>query len=134
MAGKRRCWKCRKVSEITEMRYDRSGRDLICPECLRIEKRGNMGKGMETETATVTGTAAKNKLQPDNIRGNSYGGSDGESTTISYQCGSCGLGFSEKRGARVKCCPYCGKGNFRVAFRDSAQGLIEESAADKFGN
>lgn len=121
MAGKRRCWKCSKVAEVEEMRYDRSGRDLICPDCLKVEKR---------VTANVTKATATNKFQPDNIKDNSR--SDEESTTISYQCGSCGLGFSERKGARTRCCPYCGKGNFRVAFRDSAQRLIEESAKEKF--
>ena len=130
MAGKRRCWKCKKVSEVKEMRYDILGRDIICPECLRIEKRGNFGK--ERGTATVTKTTATNKFQPDKIKDGSSSGIDNDSTTISYQCGSCGLGFSEKKGARARRCPYCGKGNFRVALRDSAQQVIEESAREKF--
>ncbi len=125
MAGKRRCWKCSKVAEIEGMRYDRAGKDLICPECLKAEKRG---------TANATKATATNKFQPGNRKDDSISGSDEESTTISYQCGSCGLGFSEKKGARTKCCPYCGKGNFRVAFRDSAQKLIEESAKEPFAD
>ncbi len=129
MAGKRRCWKCKKVAEAKEMRYDILGRDLICPDCLSVEKRGNVGK--ERETATVTKTATTNKFQPGNIKDSGSSVYD-DSMTISYQCGSCGLGFSEKKGARVRQCPYCGKGNFRIAVRDSAPQVIEESAREKF--
>ncbi|MAG16421.1 hypothetical protein CMO88_05170 [Candidatus Woesearchaeota archaeon] len=118
------------------MKYDSSGKDLICAGCLAKENRGNKEDASKITKENVTNTAdtvksnssekivINNKIKSDN--------NNNESKEISYQCGSCGFGFSKEKGAMINVCPYCGKGNFRIAFRDSAQKLIEEAQSKQF--
>jgi len=123
MDGTRRCWSCKKVVEMTDMRYDSSGKDLICADCLAKENRGQ-----STVSEMITAAKAEDEVKSNEV--NSL--SNEEVKALSYQCGSCRLGFSIPKGAVANNCPYCGKGNVRIAFRDSAQSLIEQSARENF--
>lgn len=123
----RRCWKCNNFSPISEMRYDKTGKDLICAACLIADR----------------GPATEQKNEPASSTKMEYPASDPkpvvkprvettESNMASYQCGSCGFGFTKEKSAIVNACPYCGKNNVRNAFRNSAQSLIEESQREPF--
>ena len=134
MGQMRRCWRCKNVADLKEMKYDSSGKDLICPECLAKENRGN-AKQVE-ETATDANPIVTNKVQnpssnePKTVFNNEK--TFKEINTVSYQCGSCSLGFTIQKGGIANSCPYCGKNNIRTAFRDSAQKLIEEAEGKEF--
>lgn len=130
----RRCWQCNKVAELKGMRYDSTGKDLICESCLAKENRAEVKETathvVSADDGTVGSTNVHSNYRNVNTSGKKY--DDVESKTVSYQCGSCSLGFSVPIGAMVQSCPYCGKGNFRLAIRDSAQKIIEDAQKEKF--
>ncbi|MBS3132967.1 hypothetical protein J4470_02465 [Candidatus Woesearchaeota archaeon] len=122
------------MAELREMKYDLKGRDLVCPECFAKERKGGI-KDEEKMAAGVTGTVADGNKKDESRK--ITGGSrinDDEARKTSYQCGSCGFGFSKDRQERVGSCPYCGKNTVRIAFRDSMQKLMEEAESEKFGD
>ncbi|MBI2664100.1 hypothetical protein HYX10_02020 [Candidatus Woesearchaeota archaeon] len=122
----RRCFSCKSMAELKDMRYDRNGKDLICSSCLAKENRA----GKLTVSEMIAEESRENKMKhTGNAQRNA--GSE-ESRLISYQCGSCNLGFSILKGAIASHCPYCGNNSVRMAFKESAQSLIEESARMKF--
>jgi predicted RNA-binding Zn-ribbon protein involved in translation (DUF1610 family) len=84
------------------MRYDRHGRELLCGKCL-----GTEGREMPVPRTQIE--------------------SNPERQMMSYQCGSCSFGFTRNKGIDVSSCPYCGNNSVRLAFRGSAQRIIEES-------
>ena len=109
------------------MRYDQTGKDLICMEC-RNKELGKDKPINATEVSAPIGSYMKqegsSKVAEPEKR---------ESDVKSYQCGECGFGFTRNRDILVSDCPYCGKQNVRLAFRDSAQKLIEEAEREKYG-
>ena len=137
MEKTRRCWSCKKVVPLRGMRYDISGKDLICTECLAKERSGEKGKmeqnNNDVKNTVTTGSNDKiaNIANIDDIN-IKIRNSDDDEKTVSYQCGGCGFGFSKERGAVIENCPYCGKARVRTAFRDSTQKLIDETEKEKF--
>jgi predicted RNA-binding Zn-ribbon protein involved in translation (DUF1610 family) len=125
----RKCWKCNNSAQISEMRYDKTGKDLICANCLIADRGHSQEQKSEASTSTKKEYPASN---PRPIIKPSVETS--KSDKSNYQCGSCGFGFTREKSAIVNACPYCGKNNVRNAFKNSAQNLIEESQRENFDN
>ena len=136
----RECWQCKKKVSLKEMKYDSSGKDLICGSCLIKENRQGTTEIKEekestesTTTATTAATTATTDIVIDTDKKDANSSNtETKSDIVSYQCGSCKFGFAEKRNVEVTNCPYCGKENVRQAYRDSAQKLIEEAEREEF--
>ena len=112
---------------MKNMRYDQTGKDLICMQCRNKE----LGKD---KTMTATEIAAAPDSGPNSEPSSkAHEHEKPESDVMSYQCGECNFGFTRKKDILVNDCPYCGKSNVRLAFRDSAQKLIEEAEWGKYG-
>ena len=111
------------------MKYDITGRDLICQACLAKENRGDKADIKEsTDTETIISESIQ-MIDENEIKNSS---NNNDEPKVSYQCGSCGFGFSGPRGEVTERCPYCGKGNVRTAFRNSTQKLMEETERENF--
>ena len=129
MEATRRCWKCKSMVAMPEMKFDITGHDLICQACLVKENRGDK-RDIEQNTDTETTISESIPIIDEKEIKNSSNNND--EAKVSYQCGSCGFGFSGEWGAVTERCPYCGKENVRTAFRNSTQKLMEETEKEKF--
>lgn len=149
MATERRCAnrECGKMVPLRGMRYNSAGTDLICAECIPADR------GEKQEAASGTSEPASRPEIPESsvtvreahdfVEVEKSGREDSPTEPgvpkqetedldseagriVGYECGGCGLGFSDERGSGARC-PYCGKDNARIASRNSTQSLISEA-------
>ncbi len=85
------CSRCKKSSPIKSMKYDKDGKNLICPECYDYRYNPTEAK---KEAKKMKYVAEEDPYFEKKIK---------------YKCQKCKMGFMIKRRPDLKKrCPYCG--------------------------
>ncbi len=109
------CKSCRKRFPLRELRYDRTGSDLVCKDCFSASRRPG-------EVVRDIRRISPEKLEPTGprIRDNA--------ALIKYYCLACRFKFSRRADFRFDNCPSCSKsGSIRKDVPLSTSQLLEES-------
>ncbi len=109
------CRSCRKRYPIRELRYDKTGSDLICKDCFSASRRPN-------DVLQDMKRIPPEKLEPTGprVRDNA--------DLLKYYCLTCRFKFSRRTDFHFENCPSCGKmGSIRKDVPLSTSQLLEDS-------
>lgn len=98
-----RCGICNIKSEISEMKYHKSGEYLLCTAC---HEKQSPGRKMVVEKPSSSSKGVGK---------------------IGYMCKNCSYSFSRARDHKFDVCPYCGKNTVSLVDNGGAQNFIDES-------
>jgi DNA-directed RNA polymerase subunit RPC12/RpoP len=116
------CAKCKEKVPNHYIRYDQTGKDIICLSCYnkqhpgKIEQKPSLKKNLPN---------LPKKQKPEKKQEEPY---------IYYICNSCKYKFKIRRGSKkAKRCPYCGKFDLRNLMEETftADDLIKMALEDK---
>lgn len=112
------CGRCKKRTSVSEMRYDKDGKSLICKECYAYRYNNNKLESFGSERKMIK-----------NEKKDPY-----EGMVVKYRCNICKQNFTLKRRADIrKRCPFCGRENITDQDTDlDADALIREASKKEY--
>ena len=96
------CKRCKTELSHSDMRMDRDGKTIICPDCY------DTAYGKKNEHTRMSELGKVNIEFTDDFDMPEH--HDEPVSTLRYECTSCNFKFSRKRGFQFNnLCPYCGE-------------------------
>lgn len=112
------CKRCNTLVPMSEVRYSKTGRDLICIKCAEMQKQVFGRKAPKQEE--IKSVEAVSKLASMQKRQSSV--------KARYRCLTCGFRFArDKKAGYTPSCPYCGKDSINEETPQSAEQLLKDS-------